>query len=191
MLKELTDHINKNVSGANAELHEAEVGSSSITVNVDVIEDVCQYLKTSEYDFTTLEVITGCDYEDRIEVTYAITSFTKNHDVLLKVKLPRATGMETVEMPSVCSVWKSANFQERECYDMVGVKFKNHPDMRRLLLPEDWEGFPLRKDYVVQEKYHDMVVNPEEKINNPDHFFYKELQEKMPDPKKVTFSWKE
>lgn len=191
MLKELTESINSNVSNAGATLNEAEVGTSSIFVNAEAIEPVCQYLKTSDYDFTTLEVITGCDYEDRLEVSYCITSFRKNHDVMIKVKLPRATGTDIVEMPSITSVWKSANWQERECYDMVGVKFTGHPDMRRILCPEDWEGYPLRKDYVVQEKYHDMVVNPEEKINNPDHFFYKELQEKMPDPKKVTFSWKE
>jgi NADH-quinone oxidoreductase subunit C len=184
MLSEIVDNINSKISNAGAQLNEAEVGSSSVTVNAEAIEKVCHYLKDSEYEFNALEVITGCDYEDRIEVTYAITSYTKNHDVLLKVKLPKPAANETVDMPSVCSVWASANFQERECFDMVGVSFSNHPDMRRILCPEDWEGFPLRKDYKVQEKYHDMDVNPEHKINNPDHFYFQELQKHISDPKK-------
>ena len=119
-----------------------------------------------------------------------LCSFTKNNELILKVKLPKESPSATPEIESVCSVWKAADWQERECYDMVGVIFKNHPDFRRILCPEDWEGWPLRKDYDVAEEYHGMTINPEEKVNNADHFFFKKIQETLEDPKKLSHSWK-
>ncbi|MEM6735999.1 MAG: NADH-quinone oxidoreductase subunit C, partial [Bacteroidota bacterium] len=59
---------------------------------------------------------------------------------------------------SVSGIWRGANWHEREVYDLLGIKFKNHPDLRRILLPEDWEGYPLRKDYQEQELYHEIKV---------------------------------
>ena len=138
-----------------------------------------------------LQCVTGTDYEDRIEVSYIIASFTKNSEVIIKAKLPKTSSEATVAIDSVCSVWKSANFLERETYDMLGVVFTNHPDMRRILCPDDWEGYPLRKDYKVQEVYNDMVVDPPEKVNKADHNFFKEIMEKMGDEKKVAYSWKQ
>lgn len=187
MHKEICDYINQKVSGASATFIEAEVGDSSIIVDSSKVKEVCEALKSSDqYEFNALQVVTGCDYEDRIEVSYILASFTKNTELILKTKLTR----ENPEVESVCSVWKAANFLERECYDMLGVNFKNHPDFRRILCPEDWEGFPLRKDYVVQEKYLGMEVNPAHKINTADIEFHSKLIEKMGDPKKVAFSWK-
>lgn len=190
MHNEIAEHLNKTVVGCNAEVRTAEVGDSSLFVEPTHILETCTALKVSDWQFNVLQVITGCDYPDRIEVSYILASFIKNHEIILKVKLPKSSPTDIPEIESVCSLWNAANFLERECYDMVGVKFNNHPDHRRILCPDDWEGFPLRKDYVVQEKYLGMTVNPENKINNADHFFFKKIQEAAEDPKKVSHSWK-
>ena len=173
MHKEWADYINQQVAGANAVVNEAEVGDSSITVSSEKILEVCVSLKDGDHDFTTLQVITGADFleDGELEISYILASFTKNTELILKVRVPRGDGQELPKLNSVCSVWKSANFQERECYDMVGVEFVNHPDFRRILCPDDWTGYPLRKDYVVQEKYLDMTVNPIEKMNIGDREF--------------------
>lgn len=94
-----------------------------------------------------------------------------------------------VKVESVCDVWKSADFQERETYDMLGVEFIGHPDMRRILCPEDWEGFPLRKDYVVQEVYQGMEVNPAHKINQGDFDFMAKAKLDAQNPKLISGSW--
>ena len=135
-------------------------------------------------------MISGVDYSDRIEVNYILANFTTGDELILKVPLKKESSDHEPEIESVCSVWKAANYQERECYDMLGVKFNNHPDFRRILCPEDWEGYPLRKDYVVQEKYLHMTVNPEDKINYDDHNFVRELKKDFGDPKRVSGSWK-
>ncbi len=191
MLEQVASFLNSHVNGCEASVSEREVGDSSIYIDPSHIKAVCEALKvSSEYDMTTLQVVTGCDYDDRIEVSYILASFRKNTEVIIKVKLSKKSADEVPELESLCGIWKSANFLERECYDMVGVKFLNHPDLRRILCPDDWTGYPLRKDYCVQEKYNGMVVDPEEKVNRDDHHFHKKLQDEMGDPKKVIFSWK-
>ena len=92
----------------------------------------------------------GVDYKDRIEVVYHLFSYKHRHGAVLKVKLPRENpSIETVE-----SVWKSANWMEREIFDLIGVNFEGHSDMRRILMPEDWIGHPQRKDFVEPAEYH-------------------------------------
>jgi NADH-quinone oxidoreductase subunit C len=190
MHNEIVSFINSKVAGANATAHIAEVGDSSVTVDGSKIKEVCLALRdSSEFELHTLQVITGTDYSDRIEVSYVLASYTKNLELILKVKLPKASKDATPAVESVVSVWSSANFQERECYDMIGVIFNNHPDFRRILCPEDWEGFPLRKDYVVQEVYNGMTVNPAHKINTGDQFFMKKVREAAADPSIITGSW--
>jgi NADH-quinone oxidoreductase subunit C len=117
------------------------------------IERVCEYLKTTKgLSFDYLECITGVDYPDQqqIVVVYHVYSYTQRHRIVLKCFLDR----EDPAMPSVVNVWSTANWQERECYDLLGVLFEGHPDLRRLLLPDDWEGHPLRKDFEEKEEYH-------------------------------------
>ena len=166
MLNELVSSINSAVSGANANVVEKEGTQSVIFIESANILEVCKHLKSNE-GVKVLEVITGCDFEDRIEVSYVLATFDpqNNKEFILKTKLAKNGADHTPEIDSVCEVWKAANWQERECYDMVGVQFNNHPDLRRILCPEDWEGFPLRKGYKVAEKYHHMVINPMDKMN--------------------------
>ncbi|EQC50801.1 NADH-quinone oxidoreductase subunit C [Bacteriovorax sp. DB6_IX] len=190
MHKEIVEFLNKEVAGCGASTTEVEVGDASVVVNAESIKPVCFALRdSSEFQFNVLQVVSGVDYEDRIEVHYILASFTKNLELILKVKLPKAGKDEMVKVESVCDVWKSADFQERETYDMLGVEFIGHPDMRRILCPEDWEGFPLRKDYVVQEVYQGMEVNPAHKINQGDFDFMAKAKLDAQNPKLISGSW--
>ena len=117
------------------------------------IESVCEYLKTEpDLAFDYLECLTGVDYPDakKIAVVYHLYSYALRHRVVIKFFLDR----DDPAMPTLVNVWSSANWQERECFDLLGVLFESHPDLRRLLLPDDWEGHPLRKDYEEKDEYH-------------------------------------
>jgi NADH-quinone oxidoreductase subunit C len=92
--------------------------------------------------------------ENHIAVVYVLFSYVHKHQITLKVYTPR----DNPRVPSVCGVYRCANWYERECYDMLGVIFEGHPDHRRILLPPDWVGHPLRKDYVFPEEYNGMKV---------------------------------
>ena len=193
MHNQIATKINSLVDGSNATAKIAELGDSAVIVEAGKILEICKALKSEGYN--VLQCITATDYADRIELTYVLADFTKNLELLLKTNVPRGDGngnnKDTLpKINSVVSVWSAANFQEREAYDMMGVNFVGHPDLRRVLTPDDWQGYPLRKDYVVQEKYLDMVVNPAHKINIADHMFGKKLKEEIGDPKKVSASWK-
>lgn len=112
------------------------------------IAEVCSYLKTSsEGEFNFLSDICGADRgveeEPRFEVNYHLFSISKHHRVRLKVLLNE----DDAHVPTVTGVWKTANWHERETFDLFGVVFDGHPDLRRILLPDDWEGHALRKDF--------------------------------------------
>ena len=93
---------------------------------------------------------TGVDYKDRIEVVYHLFSYRHRHGCVLKVKLPR----ENPAVATVEDIWRAANWMEREIFDLLGVTFEGHSDLRRILMPEDWPGYPLRKDFVEPREYH-------------------------------------
>jgi NADH-quinone oxidoreductase subunit C len=117
------------------------------------VEKVCLRMKDDpDLACDYLECLSGVDYpsDKRIAVVYHVSSYTHNHRLVLKAYLDR----EDAKIPTVVNVWSTANWQERECYDLVGVLFEGHPDLRRLLMPDDWEGHPLRKDYVEKDSYH-------------------------------------
>ncbi len=192
MHNQIAETLNKAVPGCNAVVNTATIGDSSITVDSNFILEVCRTMKNClNHEFNVLQVITGTDYPDRIELTYVLASFTKNLELLLKTNLPRGDKNNLPKINSVVSVWNAANFQERETYDMIGVEFVGHPDFRRILCPYDWDGHALRKDYVVQEKYLDMVVDPPHKNNTDDQMFGKRLKAELGDPKSVSASWKD
>ncbi|MFZ5971445.1 MAG: NADH-quinone oxidoreductase subunit C [Bacteroidota bacterium] len=107
--------------------------------------------------FDHLTNITGIDNgpsANTMEVIYHLYSIPFHYSLALKVVLSR----ESPEVESLTGIWKSANWLEREVFDMFGIRFKNHPDLRRILMPHDWQGFPLRKDYQQQEMYHEVKV---------------------------------
>jgi len=133
--------------------------------------EVCEYLRDEpELAFDYLNCVSGVDYlhtdakkaakadwEPHVEVVYHLFSMTHKHSLVLKVMLPRWKDDrpgELPEVPSVSGIWRTADWHEREVYDLVGVHFTGHPNLRRILCPEDWVGHPLRKDYEMPLEYH-------------------------------------
>jgi NADH-quinone oxidoreductase subunit C len=127
-----------------------------ISVAPDRIRDVALFLRdTDGLQFDALMCLTGMDYtKGKLGVVYHLHSMTQGHKITLRVEIPA----ETPHCQSVESVWKTANWHEREAFDLIGIVFDGHPDLRRILLPYDWEGHPLRKDYQVPEYYNGMKV---------------------------------
>lgn len=122
------------------------------------IELVCEFLHTHQkVYFDCLSCLTGIDNGPEagtMEVVYSLYSIPFDLHLSLKVTLDR----ETPEIGTVTSIWRAADWHEREAFDLLGITFTNHPDLRRILLPSDWVGHPLRKDYEVQESYHGIKV---------------------------------
>jgi NADH-quinone oxidoreductase subunit C len=131
----------------------------SLLIDASAMILVCDHLhKNPETYFDMLTCITGVDNGPEtgtMEVIYQLYSIPFNHSLMLKVILPR----ENPEVESVTAIWKSANWLEREVYDMFGVNFLNHPDLRRILMPADWNGYPLRKDYKHEETYRGIKID--------------------------------
>lgn len=129
---------------------------ASIKVDASKIHDITKYLR-DELKFETLSCISGVDFPalPAYAVVYHFFSFTHKLMLPIKVLLPRQDG---VSVQSIVDLFKAANWLERETYDMLGVTFTGHPDHRRILCPEDWEGFPLRKDYKTPDYYNGMPV---------------------------------
>ena len=124
-------------------------------VDPSAILEICRFMHADErLDMKHLELLGGVDYKDRIEVVYVMTSLKHGHRYMLKCRLPR----ENPTIRTVESVWAAANWHEREAYDMFGIVFEGHSDLRRILCPDDWEGYPLRKDYKFPTRYRDMPV---------------------------------
>jgi NADH/F420H2 dehydrogenase subunit C len=112
--------------------------------------EIASFLKDlPEYRFDYLSSVTGVDYKDHLEVAYHLYSMEKKHGPLvIKVRTDRQTCL----LPSVTPVWRSAEYQEREAYDMFGINFEGHPDLRRILMWEGFQHYPLRKDYVQENQ---------------------------------------
>jgi NADH-quinone oxidoreductase subunit C len=135
-----------------------------LEVPADKIDVICQELHQNPscyFDF--LSCITGIDNGPEVgtmEVVYNLYSIPYDLKLMLRVILRRNNERESLpSLPTVSHVWKTANWHEREIFDLIGINFLNHPDLRRILLPADWEGHPLRRDYKNLEIYHGIKVD--------------------------------
>ncbi len=134
-----------------------------LQIDAEHLFAVCQQLHTHEqlyFDF--LQCISGVDNgpeASTMEVIYNLHSIPNQYFLSLQVVVERPAPNQLVSIPSVSAIWRTANWLERETYDLLGINFTEHPDMRRILLPADWKGYPLRKDFEVQEYYHGIKVD--------------------------------
>jgi NADH-quinone oxidoreductase subunit C len=134
-------------------------------VAADAIAEVAAFAKDDpELGFDNLMCLSAVDYPKeqppRLEVVYHLFSYRQRHTFVLKVQLPR----ENPEVATLEGVWPVANWHEREAFDLFGIRFLGHSDLRRILLPDDWQGHPLRKDWVDPDFYNGMHVKPTESM---------------------------
>ncbi len=139
--KDITKKIEKKFPGC-----VAEAAAESLLVKGEALSEVAAYLKnTPGLDFDYLTAVSGVDYLDYFEVVYHLTSIKHNHSLVLKA---RCYNRENPALPSVVSLWRTADFQEREIYDLLGISFTGHPNLKRIALWDGFEGHPLRKDFL-------------------------------------------
>jgi NADH-quinone oxidoreductase subunit C len=166
ILDQLKKKFGDRITGANLDAIDPWV-----EVAPEGLLEVCRYLKSDpQLRLDMLNCITVVDYfepdpkkaaktswQPHLEAVYHLSSIAKKHSLVLKVILPRwkdDVEGELPELSSVASVWRTADWHEREVFDLSGINFVGHPDLRRILCPEDWVGYPLRKDYVMPLEYH-------------------------------------
>ena len=151
----LPDSLKQNSIAAAVEAFDADAikagnadrGELTLEIAAGKIASICGFLKYDQ-KFVRLSTVTAVDRypaEPRFEVVYHLHSVERNDRVRLKCRL---SGVDP-SIDSVTGVWRGANWYEREVFDLFGIRFVNHPDLRRILLPDEWEGHPLRKDYPV------------------------------------------
>ncbi len=125
-----------------------------VLIALEQLREISRYCRDNE-KFEMLVDLSAVDWpkrEKRFDVVLNLYSFAKNERLRLK-----AHAGETERAPSVCEIWPAANWMERECYDMFGIIFEGHPDLKRILLPDEWQGYPLRKDYDILKQDTDWV----------------------------------
>ncbi|SMO41274.1 NADH-quinone oxidoreductase subunit C [Fodinibius sediminis] len=143
-LQNVVDGLSEDFTDSFIEVYQSS-GDTFIRVEVDAIIDICRYLK-NEHHFIYLSDAFGVDRftsNERFEVVYNLVSLRARQHLFVKVRLPE----EGPVLPSVTGIWKSANWMEREIYDMFGIRFTGHPDFRRIFMPEDFDYYPLRKEF--------------------------------------------
>ena len=165
-MEELITRVNKLLV---AEFGEEAVTLSSVglqpsfVVNPAVLPAVCLFLRDhAETYFDFLSCISAVDdgvSAGTFTVVYHLASIPYNYQLTLKVIVTNDRKVDNLPViPSVASVWRTADWHEREAFDLMGIYFEGHPDLRRILLPEDWDGYPLRKDYEEAETYHGIAI---------------------------------
>jgi NADH/F420H2 dehydrogenase subunit C len=139
--------LQKTISSWIPELEFSEEESQFLNIHVlpEQLHRLMSELKSnSETNFDYLFCLSGVDWEMDLGVVYHLESTTHRHIIVVKVKTP---DRENPSFDSVCDIWRTAEFHEREVFDFFGIKFNNHPNLKRLFLTDEWDGFPLRKDY--------------------------------------------
>ena len=126
--------------------------ATTVLVKAESLFQVASFLNsTPGLDFNMLECLTGVDYLDYFEVVYHLHAIEPNQRLRLKCSLPG----EQPAIDSVTGVWRSANWYEREVFDLFGIGFPGHPNLKRIMMPDDWEGHPLRRDYPIHGHKYD------------------------------------
>ena len=136
----------------------------ALIINPEFLNEVCLELRNNDktyFDF--LSNLSGVDYgidKNKIGVVYHLSSIPYRTQLTLKVEQEFDRNSDILpSFPTVSDVWRTAEWHEREAYDLLGIDFKGHPDLRRILLPDDWEGYPLRKDYKTAETYKGIKID--------------------------------
>ena len=138
---EVAEKIAEHLPGAAVEHND-----TAVLVKSESILEVCRFLsQTAGLDFDYLTNLTGVDYLDYFEVVYHLVSIKRNHTFVLKT---RCYDRDNPTVPSVISIWRGADFQEREAYDLLGIRFEGHSNMKRIFLWEGFDGHPLRRDFL-------------------------------------------
>ena len=139
-----------------------EIRDPFITVLGSRVDKVCLFCKVDpDLDFDFCQSITGMDTGDTFTCVYHLYSYSKRHTLVLKVTTPR----DEATLPSCVVAWPVVDWYERETAEMFGIQFSGHPDLRPLLLPEGWQGYPMRKDYVEQPQYLGMPTTRENPLD--------------------------
>jgi NADH-quinone oxidoreductase subunit C len=154
--QEIFEHLKSKFGDSIQELKTDKPVDPFIIVSADKIDEISLYLRDFEdFQFDELMLLSGVDYADgNLGVTYHLYSFPLHHKIVLKVIVPK----DTPNVKTVSEVWQTANWHEREAYDMIGIIFDGHKYLKRILLEDDWVGYPLRKDFEVPEFYRGMKV---------------------------------
>lgn len=154
--QEISDKLKENFKDAILEVKIVSPADSYVKVNSNSWREIARYLRDDpSLKFDYLMCLSGVDYgKGMLGTVYNIYSMTHKHRVNIKIEV----SSDTSEISTVADIWPTANWHEREVYDMFGIKFIGHPDLRRILMPDDWEGHPLRKDYQVAEFYRGIKV---------------------------------
>ncbi len=142
---------------------DASSSSPTLVVNAARLVEVCHFLHDDPahwFDFLScLSALDNGPDAGTMEIIYHLYSLPHDHYLTLKVRVERNRDSEPLPtVPSVTAVWPAANWHEREAFDLIGIHFSGHPDLRRILCPADWVGHPLRRDYVAQPVYHGLPV---------------------------------
>lgn len=143
--RKLRERCGDAVLDLDASSHDAWIGVDA--ERIDQVAAVCRH--DPDLDFDSLMCLSGVDDREHIKVVYHMHSLRQRHRIVLKATVPKTAPV----IKTLTGVWRGAGWFERECWDLFGVRFEGHPDLRRILLPDDWEGYPLRKEYVFPTEY--------------------------------------
>ena len=142
----LSELVSASVPGSVDGNVSSKSGWQALWVRSDAIADVAAFMQQDdELDFQFLNAISAIDFVGHFELVYHRTSFRKEHKATMRARL---AGREDLSAPSVYHLWRGADFQEREIWDLMGIRFEGHPNMKRIMLWEGFDGHPLRKDYL-------------------------------------------
>jgi NADH-quinone oxidoreductase subunit C len=153
---EIYEKIKAKFGDAVSELNDQNLDPFVVVTQAGRLPELAEFLSHDpDLDFKSLMCLSGVDDGTNLGVVYNLCSMEKKHRFTIKVE---GLDREDPRVPTVEKAWPTANWHEREAYDMFGITFEGHSDLRRILCPDDWEGWPLRKDYQVQEFWHGLRV---------------------------------